>query len=81
LIELLSSFSGKIYYRNHYKGDEIMFNNRNKYNNGAFWGTVIGTSIGIIVSNRISPMNRKKVMRSARKMGSNLVDGMNNLWR
>ncbi|MBU5426711.1 hypothetical protein KQI41_09860 [Tissierella pigra] len=58
-----------------------MFNSRNKYNNGAFWGTIIGTSIGIIISNQMTPMNRKKMMRSTKKMSSNLIDGMNNLWK
>lgn len=55
-----------------------MFNNRSR--NGAFWGTVIGTSLGIILSSTMGPMNRKRIMRSARKMGANLKDGMNSLW-
>lgn len=57
-----------------------MFNNNNKYNNRAFWGTVIGTSIGIIVSSQISPLNKRKMMRTARKVKSNFKDGVNNLW-
>lgn len=55
-----------------------LFNNRSR--NGAFWGTVIGTSLGIILSSTMGPMNRKRIMRSARKMGANLKDGMNSLW-
>lgn len=55
-----------------------MFNN--KYNNGAFWGTVIGTSIGIILSSKMTPMNRRKMMRTAKKVGSNLKDGVTSLW-
>ena len=56
-----------------------MFNN-NKRKNGAFWGTVMGTTIGIIVSSQMSPMNRKKMMRTARKASSNLKDGITSLW-
>ena len=55
-----------------------LFNNR--YRNGAFWGTVIGTSLGIVVSSTMKPMNRKRMMRTARKMRSNLKDGMNFFW-
>lgn len=56
-----------------------LFNNR--YKNGAFWGTVLGTSLGIVISSSMKPMNRKRMMRTARRMGSNLKDGMNSLWR
>lgn len=52
----------------------------NRYRNGAFWGTVIGTSLGIILSSRMTPMNRRKMMRTARKVKDNLMDGMNSLW-
>ncbi|WP_353096732.1 hypothetical protein [Tissierella praeacuta] len=55
-----------------------MFNNRDK--SKAFWGTVIGTSLGIVISSAITPMSRKRVMKSARKMGANLKDGMSSLW-
>lgn len=56
-----------------------MFNNR--YRGSAFWGTIIGTSLGIVLSSRVSPMNRRRMMKTARRVGSNLKDGMNSLWR
>ncbi len=56
----------------------ILFNNRSK--NGAFWGTVIGTSLGVILSSKMVPLNRKRIMRTARKVRTNLKDGMNSLW-
>lgn len=56
-----------------------MFNNKNR--SGAFWGTIIGTSLGVVLSSRISPLNKKRVMKTARKVRTNLKDGMNNLWR
>jgi len=57
-----------------------LFNN-NKYKNGAFWGTVIGTSIGIVISSKMGILNSKRMMRSARKVKSNIKDGMNSLWK
>jgi len=53
--------------------------NRNR-NNGAFWGTVIGTSLGIILSSRMKPLNTRRMMKLARKVRSNVVDGMSSLW-
>lgn len=49
-------------------------------NNGAFWGTVIGTSLGIIISSRMKPFNSKKMIKLARKVKSNIWDGMSSLW-
>lgn len=57
----------------------ILFNNKNR--SGAFWGTIIGTSLGVVLSSRISPLSKKRVMKTARKVRTNLKDGMNNLWR
>lgn len=79
MLRLLSPFSEKIYYRTR-KGDGKLFNN-NKYKNGAFWGTIIGTSIGIVISSKMGPLNSRKMMRSARKVKSNFKGGMNSLWK
>ncbi|NLK44064.1 MAG: hypothetical protein GX300_06705 [Tissierellia bacterium] len=49
-------------------------------NNGAFWGTVLGTSLGIIISSRMKPINKRRMMKVARKVRSNVMDGMNSLW-
>lgn len=56
-----------------------MFNNRQR--GSAFWGTIIGTSLGIVLSSRVSPLNRKRMAKTARKVGSNLRNGMSSLWR
>lgn len=56
----------------------ILFNNR--YRSGAFLGTILGTSLGIIFSSKMGPLNRKRMMKTARKVRSNLRDGMNSLW-
>lgn len=56
----------------------MMFNN--KYKNGAFWGTVIGTSVGIMLTSNMTQVSRKRIMRSARRMKSSLKDSVNSLW-
>jgi hypothetical protein len=56
-----------------------MFSN-NKRSNKALWGTILGTSLGIIISSQMPPLNRKKMMRSARKASANLMDGITSLW-
>lgn len=48
----------------------------NKKTNGTLWGTIIGTSIGLMIGSQITPMNKRKIMRSAKKAGSNLKDMM-----
>ncbi len=55
-----------------------LFNNRSR--NGMFWGTVIGTSLGVILTSKMMPLNRKRIMRTARRVRTNLKDGMNSLW-
>jgi len=55
-----------------------MFDRNRNY--GAFLGTVIGTSLGIILSSRMKPFNSRKMMKLARKVKSNVVDGMSSLW-
>lgn len=53
----------------------------NKYRNGAFWGTVIGTSLGIVLSSKVSPLSKRRMMKTARKVRTSLKDGVNSLWR
>lgn len=48
----------------------------NKGSNGVFWGTILGTSIGLIVSSQMTPMNKKKLKKTARKASSNFKDMM-----
>lgn len=57
---------------------KVLFNNR--FNNGAFWGTVIGTSLGIVISAKMAPMNRRRMMRTAKRVRNTFKDGMNSLW-
>lgn len=48
----------------------------NKHSKGAFWGTILGTSIGVIISSQMTPMNKRKIKRTARKASSNIKDMM-----
>lgn len=56
-----------------------LFNN--KYNNRAFWGTVIGTSLGVIISSQMTPKSRRRMMKTARRAKNTVKDGMNTLWK
>ena len=47
-----------------------------KRSNGAFWGTILGTSIGVLLSSQMTPMNKRKIKRTARKASTNLKDMM-----
>ena len=49
---------------------------KSKNSMGTFWGTILGTSIGLIVGSQITPMNKRKIKKTARKATSNLKDMM-----
>ena len=51
-----------------------------KFKNGALWGSIIGTSIGLAFGSQMSPMQRRRFMRSARRATSTLRDGINSFW-
>ncbi len=55
--------------------------NNNGFRNGAFLGSIIGASLGMIFGTRMGPMQRRKIMRTARRAKSTLRDGMDFLWR
>lgn len=55
-----------------------MFNNRNR--NGALWGTILGASMGIFLGSKMTPMNRRRMMRKARRATSNFKDGIDSWW-
>lgn len=52
-----------------------MFRN-NKSSNGAFWGTILGTSIGLIISSQMTPMNKRRIKKTAKRATTNLRDMM-----
>lgn len=49
---------------------------KSKKRNGTLWGTILGTSIGLMVASQITPMNRRKIKRTARKASENIKDMM-----
>ncbi len=51
-----------------------MFKNRGK--STAIMGTIIGASMGIIIGTQMTPMNRRKIMRKARRATESLKDGL-----
>ncbi|HHV45510.1 MAG TPA: YtxH domain-containing protein [Tissierellia bacterium] len=56
--------------------------NNNGFRNGAFIGSVLGLSLGMVVGSKVvHNIPRKKIMRTARRAKSTLMNGMNSLWR
>ncbi|NLJ78319.1 MAG: hypothetical protein GX329_03055 [Tissierellia bacterium] len=55
--------------------------NDSGFRNGAFLGGIIGASLGMVFGTKMSPMRKRKVMRTARKAGLTLKNGMNFLWK
>ena len=49
---------------------------KNKQRNGSLWGALLGTSIGLMVGSQMTPMNRRKIKRTARKASENIKDMM-----
>lgn len=52
-----------------------MFRN-NRKSNGTFWGTILGTSIGLVVGSQMTPMNKRKIKKTAKRASSSLKDMM-----
>lgn len=52
-----------------------MFRN-NRNSNGALWKTILGTSVGLILGSRMTPMNKRKIKKTAKRASSNLKDMM-----
>lgn len=55
--------------------------NDNGFRNGAFLGSIIGASLGMIFGTKMSPMRRRRIARTARKAKSTLKNGINVLWK
>lgn len=55
--------------------------NNNGFKNGAFLGSVLGVSLGMIFGTRMNSMQKRRIMRTAKRAKSNLINGMNSLWR
>lgn len=53
-----------------------MFDNMNK----KLWGTVLGVSMGLMLGSRISPSNRKKMMKKTKKTTANMIEGIQDMW-
>jgi gas vesicle protein len=55
--------------------------NNNGFKNGALFGTIVGTSLGMMFGTRMSPIQRKKIARTAKRATSTLKNGVSSLWR
>ncbi|CCQ97592.1 conserved hypothetical protein [[Clostridium] ultunense Esp] len=54
--------------------------NNNGFRNGALLGSILGASLGMFFGTRMGPMQRRRIMRTAKRAKSTLLNGMNSLW-
>ncbi|MBU5440205.1 hypothetical protein KQI42_19610 [Tissierella sp. MSJ-40] len=54
--------------------------NNNGFRNGAFWGSLLGASVGMYFGTKMTPMQRRKMMKSARRATTTLRDGISSFW-
>lgn len=55
--------------------------NNNGFKNGAILGSMLGASLGIFFGARMNPMQKRKIVRNARRATSTLMNGINSIWR
>lgn len=54
--------------------------NNNGFRNGALLGTVLGASIGMAFGARISPMQKRRIMKNIKRARYTLKNGINSIW-
>lgn len=42
-------------------------------------GTVLGVSMGLMLSSRMTSSNRRKIMKRTKKLTSNMIDGIQDM--
>lgn len=48
--------------------------------NKKLWKTVLGVSMGLAIGSTMTASNRKKMIKKTRKITSNMMDGIQNMW-
>lgn len=43
-------------------------------------GSMLGISLGVLVGTKMRSMNKRKIMRTAKRAKSTLMNAMNSLW-
>ncbi|NLX63085.1 MAG: hypothetical protein GXZ06_11425 [Tissierellia bacterium] len=55
--------------------------NRNGFRNGTLLGSILGLSLGMVVGTKvINNIPKRKIMKTARRAKSTLMNGVNSLW-
>jgi len=55
--------------------------NNNGFKNGAFLGSVLGISLGMVVGSKVmNNIPKKKIMKTAKRAKATLMNGMSSLW-
>jgi len=53
--------------------------NNNGFKNGALLGTILGASLGMAFGVKMSPIQKRKIMRNIKNARYSLRDGINSL--
>ena len=53
--------------------------NNNGFKNGALLGTILGASLGMAFGVKMSPLQKRKIMRNIKNAKYSLKDGINSL--
>ncbi len=59
---------------------ERMKLNKNRVTSGVLVGSMIGLSVGMLAAGRMKNIPKKKIMKTARRAKSTLVNGITSLW-
>ncbi|GFN36018.1 hypothetical protein [Tepidimicrobium xylanilyticum] len=54
--------------------------NNNRFKSGALFGSLVGISLGMIYGSKMGMFKKRKLMRTAKRAKSTLINGMNSLW-
>jgi len=54
--------------------------NGNGFKNGALLGVILGASLGMTFGVKMSPLQKRKIMRNVKRARYGLKDGIDSLW-
>lgn len=48
--------------------------------NKKIWGTIVGLSMGMVVASKLTPENRRRMMKKTKKTTSSIMNGIGDMW-
>lgn len=52
----------------------------NGFKSGALLGSILGVSLGMIFGTKIGPLQKRRIIKTARRAKTALFNGMSSLW-